>query len=192
MTPGPDRFGRGGRIALLALAAYLLFLSGLLIGPPAPVLVLLATAAIALAVTYLRNPERVHRFLPRPRRRPARARPSPRPASAAGSGVRDTESVSGVSAETPVPQRRGLATGSPLLRLLLARGWRSPAEMTRDFALFGLAGLVLLLTGIALPEWPLLSWIGKVLSILGVLCMLISSGVVYSYLQGRNWQRPPD
>lgn len=182
MSPHYGILKRGGVIAFLVLALYLLVVATSLIGP----LVLIVTAGLAvvavLVAVYVTNPEGVHRrvlallrwgkarFAARPRRQPR-----PRPAMPA-------------RGSQPTLYRRperdeadaGLAKGSPLLRLLLGRGWRNPAAMTRDFVLFGLAGLVLLLVGLALPDWPIIAWLGKLLSLVGLLAMLIASGVVYS------------
>jgi hypothetical protein len=80
----------------------------------------------------------------------------------------------------------GLAAGSPLIRVLLGRGWRDPTAMARDFVLIGLAGAALLLVGQTLPDWPLIAWIAEFLSFLGLLTVLIASGVVYSAWQGRK------
>lgn len=173
MPSGRDRFGRGGLGALLALSAYLLFLSGLLIGPALPVLVLLAAAAGFLVLAYLRKPGSVRCWIPR-RTRLAKSRKveiAPRPVRRGELSVRGS----------PASRQRGLSAGSPVLRSLLRRNWRSPAAMVRDFALLGAGGIALLLTGLVLPEWPLLSWLGEVLSILGMLGILVSSGVLYSY-----------
>lgn len=188
MPSGRDRFGRRGLGALLALSAYLLFLSGLLIGPALPVLVLLAAAAGFLVVAYLRNPGAVRRWNPRRGRRiesregefPSRAvrrggHTEPRPVRRRQLPVRDPSAT----------VRRGLAAGSPMLRMVLGRNWRSPTAMARDFALLAAGGVALLLTGLVLPNWPLMSWVGEVLSMLGTLVILISSGVLYSYWRDR-------
>ncbi|GAA0312292.1 hypothetical protein [Rhodovulum strictum] len=194
MTWGRDFFGRGGLAALVVLVGYLLVLSGVLLGTAVPFLVLLAAATVVLILAYLKNPDRVHRLLARlrtawqdrPRRQPAQPRPS-RPAPAPRAAPLRQGLIATAPARSPdMADRRGLTSGSPLLRALLGRGWRSPAAMARDFLLIGLAGAALLLTGLALPDWPLLSWLGKVFSMLGVLIMLISSGVVYSYWRGRS------
>ncbi|TCM87526.1 hypothetical protein [Rhodovulum steppense] len=191
MTSGRDFFGRGGLAALVVLVVYLLALSGVLLGTAVPLLVLLAAATVVLILAYLKNPDRFHRLLARlraawqarPRRQPAPPRPAPAPRSAP---LRQGLIATAPARSPDMADRRGLTSGSPLLRALLGRGWRSPAAMARDFLLIGLAGAALLLTGLALPDWPLLSWLGKVFSMLGVLIMLISSGVVYSYWRGRS------
>ncbi|WP_132543960.1 hypothetical protein [Rhodovulum euryhalinum] len=187
MSSERDFFGRGGLLAAVALLAYLLFLSGLLIGPAVPVLILLAAAGVAATVAHLKNPEATRRWFSRfVRRDPVRRGAARRPRDRAVPLVarhRDMSlampTASGTEAE------RGLPAGSPLLRLPLIRGWRSPREMARDFVLLGLAGVALLLTGVALPDWPVLSWIGRVLSVVGALCILVGSGVVYSYWRSR-------
>lgn len=186
MSSGRDFFGRGGLIATLLLAAYLLVLGGLLLGPLVPVLVLLAGALGWAVLGLLRNPARTDRLADRLKALVRRTRTSPPPVAGPGNGG---NSVTGLRNLVParVVRHRPVPPHSepPAIRMIPGRSWRSPGSMARDFVVLGLAGLGLFVVGSVLPDWPFLTWLGEVLSILGILGMLIASGVLYSYWRDR-------
>ncbi|MCE8418887.1 hypothetical protein LZ190_09230 [Rhodovulum sulfidophilum] len=185
--------GQGGRIALLLLVLYLLGLFGVLIGPWFSLLALVLVAVAAACILYMRHPEKMERWLsalPRRARPAGQPAPAPQPAMAAAAST-GTE-ISGKPVQLPALREPDpsdeAAEGDSKLSMLDALGWKSPAAMARDFALLGLAGLVMVVVGRILPEWPLLSWIGGVLEIVGVLCVLFSSGVLYSFGREFFWR----
>jgi len=203
-----DILGHRGGLALLALTAYLLALATLLVGPSVLVVVTALAALAALAAFYLRDPEAAHRRInalwqrlrgrvaeaqrARARRSQAAHRTDaqtdapPEPQTDAQTGETPELPAGGAPRRLPAEEGPGLATGSAPLRLLLGRGWREPGAMVRDFALIGLAGIALMLAGTALPDWPVLAWIAKLLKFLGLFSLLVASGVIYSAWQGRK------
>jgi len=177
---------------VLALAVYLVAVAAFLFGPSvlAGAVALVVVAAVATA--YVRYPDGFHRraraIQSRSRAliaawRARRAQRQARPAKPVSKAVTRPVRMSRIDASVDA---RGLTSGSPVLRVLLGRGWRNPASMARDFVLIALGGGALLLAGQALPDWPVISWIGKFLSLLGLLCVLIASGVLYSAWQDRR------
>ncbi|SIO06962.1 hypothetical protein SAMN05444722_0305 [Rhodovulum sp. ES.010] len=184
MSPGPEFFGRGGRIALFALAAYLLVLSGLLIGPAVPLLAIVAVAVAALSVSALRHPGTVRHWAARLARLVRRESRDTGPEPTVPPQPRRPRSTLAATGPSSF-ERRGLTEGSPLLRLLLGRNWQNREAMVRDFTVLGAGGLVLVLIGLVLPDWPLLGWLGEVLSILGVMGILIATAVLYSSWRDR-------
>ncbi|WP_414896543.1 hypothetical protein [Rhodovulum sp. YEN HP10] len=185
--------GQGGRIALLLLVLYLLALLGVLIGPWFSILALVLVAVAAACILYMRYPEKIKRWLPA---LPRRGRPAEQPAPGPQPGMAAAASTGAEISDKPIqlpalrePDPADEQTeGASKLSMLETLGWKSPAAMARDFALLGLAGLVMVAVGRLLPEWPLLSWIGGVLEIVGLLCVLFSSGVLYSFGREFFWR----
>ena len=180
-------FGQGGLVAVLALLGYLLVIAAVLIGPSVLVIAAALAAAAGLAAAYARHPEKVHsRARSFGHRLQTRALPALRGTAPNRSVPAKRATVTRLDRAPREEDGPGLAPGSPLIRLLLGRGWRDPAAMARDFVLIGAAGAALLLAGLALPDWPVIAWLAKVLSFLGLLTVLIASGVLYSAWQGRK------
>ncbi|RAP41033.1 hypothetical protein BYZ73_12620 [Rhodovulum viride] len=181
--------GQGGRIALFLLALYLVVLCGLLIGPTFTAVCILVLAVVGGCALYLRNPDRADRWmsaLPRRTRRETAPAAEPGPVVPSSATELSDRPVQLPALRDPALDREA---ERPKRRTMLdTLGWETPAAMARDFAVLGLAGLGLAIVGYTLPAWPVLSWIAGLLKVLGVLLVLFSSGVLYSFGRELFWR----
>ncbi|TDX29625.1 hypothetical protein [Rhodovulum visakhapatnamense] len=179
--------GQGGRIALFLLALYLVVLCGLLIGPTFTAVCLVVLAVVGGCVLYLRNPDRAdHWKSALPRRTRRETAPAATPVVPASATDLQDRPVQLPALRDPALDRED--ERPPRLTMLDTLGWETPAAMARDFAVLGLAGLGLAIVGYTLPAWPVLSWIAGLLKVVGVLLVLFSSGVLYSFGRELFWR----